>query len=995
MASKLEQRRIQIIADGSSVNASIQQMQKASRLLWQEMSKLPPNSEEFVNKSKKFQEINKNLDAAKVAAKGTSEALGGMNKMSGLLTQGLNMAVRAFLPLFAFAEIQKLVTSLFNLEGQWTKLRGTIEQTSDLQGEALDEAAIRSEAIANTFEQTNTEIFANAKVLVNAFGISFNEAFDLVENGLLAAGKNGGEFLEQIKEYSVQFADAGASAEDFAVQTVRALNDGIFSDKGADVVKEFGLRIREQAQATKDAMNSAFGPQFTAEIFTGINDGSITTVEALKRVSKEMNNTEIPANKLQTVVADVFGGPGEDTGLEYLKSLQNVGGSMEDLIDTGSAYVNQQKTRLELEQELARAQELFTEQIEGSNSVIGNLILQGKILFYEVLGKGIQGTKVLMVGLINYFIDLYNNSVIVRAGAQAMSVAYQNAFEVITYIFNNAKDSLLNLGQILKAVFTGDFAAIPALVEKAFLDVAGNAAQMGENIATNVKEGVESVLNGEKLQLIPLDSESTQKEVDQTVKVIEEGQKRVIEAQTKGSEELKKKREEYAKASAELDRQIEDLRISLMEEGIEKEKAKLDSRYQRDLEALDLKKKTILENETLTQEERIAIEEQFAELARQKQIERDEAIKEAQTEQREKDIEEQFAQFDEDQEREILLLENSMINAMDAEFRKKEALLEIQRQYALEKLAILEAAGEGESLQALKLKNTLAQIDKSIADGKIQNEQRVADAKRMIQQTQFEAAKEFLALGIDLMNEDSKARKAFVSAYKAVQIGQIIADGVKEVQAIWKNANSNPINILIPGSGTALAIAQTALATARTAGAVNRIRTTQFATGGSTGSGKVIDMVMGKNGTWHMPNGQSARNVGTFARGGHVNSASLGVIGEAGSEWVGPNWMIRSPKYANIFGYLEAERRRATPFATGGMTASAPPQIPQNSSATADLQQFLRMIEQFGEIQMVLEQIRDLLGEWPSTLRVVNDPRDILDGVRVLNEIESDSRINR
>nr|MBI1229142.1 hypothetical protein [Cytophagales bacterium] len=119
------------------------------------------------------------------------------------------------------------------------------------------------------------------------------------------------------------------------------------------------------------------------------------------------------------------------------------------------------------------------------------------------------------------------------------------------------------------------------------------------------------------------------------------------------------------------------------------------------------------------------------------------------------------------------------------------------------------------------------------------------------------------------------------------------------------------------------------------------------------------------------------------------------MIGEAGHEWVAPNWMLRSPKFANIFGYLEAERRRATPFAMGGPTASGAPQIPQASSATQDLQQFMVMIEQFGEMREVMEDIRDLLEAWPQHLRVINDPRDILDGVRVLNEIEADSRINR
>lgn len=478
----------------------------------------------------------------------------------------------------------------------------------------------------------------------------------------------------------------------------------------------------------------------------------------------------------------------------------------------------------------------------------------------------------------------------------------------------------------------------------------------------------------------------------------EEALKRMDEEQKKEEEAQKRRielRKQYEQAERELVQSLEDIRIAAMEEGFEKEKAQLDLQLQRELEALEAKKQAVLNNEVVTQEERLAIEEQFAELARMKQAERDEAVKEAQAEQREADIEERLARFDEDQEMEMLLLENSLIGAVDAEMRKKDALLQIQREYAAEKLAILEAAGEGETAQALKLKNMIGQIDQEIADERITNEERVKDAKQMLQDTQIEAAKEFLALGIDLMNEESKARRAFVSAYKAIQIGQIIDGGVKEVQAIWENNAKNPMNALIPGFGAALSVAQTALAVARTTAAVNRIRTAKYATGGLTGSGQVIDMMLDSSGTWRMPNGQSARNVGSFARGGHVNSASFGVIGEAGGEWVGPNWMMRSPKYANIFGYLEAERRRATPFATGGMTAGAPAQIPQNSSATADLQQFMAMIEEFGAMNDKLDQMIGLLREWPVNLRVYNDPRDIMEGVRVLNEIEADSKINR
>ena len=189
---------------------------------------------------------------------------------------------------------------------------------------------------------------------------------------------------------------------------------------------------------------------------------------------------------------------------------------------------------------------------------------------------------------------------------------------------------------------------------------------------------------------------------------------------------------------------------------------------------------------------------------------------------------------------------------------------------------------------------------------------------------------------------------------------------------------------------TALSIA----AGIRTLGAVNKIRTTKYATGGVTGGGSMMDMSMDASGSWRMPDGVGTRNVGSFASGGHVGSASFGVIGERGAEWVGPNWMMRSPKYANIFGYLEAERRKATPFAVGGSTAPTPA-VPSSGGTGADVQNLMAMMEQFGDLSMKLDQMVMAIQEWPTRLRVVNDPRDILDGVRVLNEIEADSRINR
>ena len=225
-----EERKIKIIADGKSVDASFTQMSASLKILNNQMKKLPQNSDAFTKKNAEYEEMKKRVEGVKKEMYGTNQAQTQITKGSGLMRQGFNLAVKALLPLFAFAKFQELITHLFSLEGQWTKLKGTIQQTTDLQGEALDEAAIRTTAIANTFDKDNQVIFSKAKTLVNSFKISYEEAFKIIEDGLLAAGNQGDEYLEQIGEYSGQFADAGASAEEFGVISVNALNQGIFSD---------------------------------------------------------------------------------------------------------------------------------------------------------------------------------------------------------------------------------------------------------------------------------------------------------------------------------------------------------------------------------------------------------------------------------------------------------------------------------------------------------------------------------------------------------------------------------------------------------------------------------------------------------------------------------------------------------------------------------------------------------------------------------------------
>lgn len=48
------------------------------------------------------------------------------------------------------------------------------------------------------------------------------------------------------------------------------------------------------------------------------------------------------------------------------------------------------------------------------------------------------------------------------------------------------------------------------------------------------------------------------------------------------------------------------------------------------------------------------------------------------------------------------------------------------------------------------------------------------------------------------------------------------------------------------------------------------------------------------------------------------------IAGEAGKEWIAPNWMVTSPRFANIIGMLESARKEKRMFAGGGSTETSP-----------------------------------------------------------------------
>jgi len=314
---------------------------------------------------------------------GLSQGITGLSATTGAFNKSLGAIGIA---LTVFSGISEIFQSINESVAETKELSNQVGAFTGATGNVLSDFVSKSKAIATTYKKDVNEITVAANSASKALGISFSEALDAVEIGFRKGADSNGEFLDNLREYPTQFAAAGLSIKDYLAIAISAANQGIYSDKGLDVVKEFGLRIREQTKASKDALVGAFGEEFTGELFENLNNGSITTAEALARVSGKMGDTSVAGNKLQTVIADVFGAAGEDAGLAYILSLEKILKNTDEVTKSTNKYQTQQEilfqTNLELEQSQSELNESFTK-FGGEFTIISS---KAKIFFNNLLG---------------------------------------------------------------------------------------------------------------------------------------------------------------------------------------------------------------------------------------------------------------------------------------------------------------------------------------------------------------------------------------------------------------------------------------------------------------------------------------------------------------------------------------------------------------------------------------------------------------------------------
>lgn len=203
------------------------------------------------------------------------------------------------------------------------------QQFTEKSGDDLKEYRTEVQTIADYYNKDFREVLIGANAVSKQFGIDASEAIKLIQDGFIAGADANGEFLDTLREYPAYFKEAGISAETFIAITAQAAKSGIYSDKGVDVIKEGNLRIREMTTATAAALE---GIGISAdEVQEQLKSGQKTTFDIIQMVSERLNELPDSASVVGTALADIFGGPGEDAGLQYIRTLKDIKTNLGDV----------------------------------------------------------------------------------------------------------------------------------------------------------------------------------------------------------------------------------------------------------------------------------------------------------------------------------------------------------------------------------------------------------------------------------------------------------------------------------------------------------------------------------------------------------------------------------------------------------------------------------------------------------------------------------------
>lgn len=340
-----------VLEQGESSDEAQELAGRISRL----SGELGENRQQLENAERAADRLGDTMEDAGQQAEDSSEGYTMLkNVIANLATEAINKAVDAFKELategdssLAMLEARTGATSsemegfedvmyeVYNanygesLGDVSEKLSTVIQMTDDLDNASLANVTKNAIALEDVFGFDIKESMRGVNSLVDQFGITFDQAFNLIVQGAQKGLNQNDDLLDTINEYSVQFKNAGYSADDMFNMLANGAKSGTWSiDKLGDAVKEYNIRWNDGTSAEaleKLGLNAD-------EMAEKVEGGAESSGKAMQQVMAALMCVEDEQERYilgQTLMGTMW----EDLGAETVLALSNTEGAINSASD--------------------------------------------------------------------------------------------------------------------------------------------------------------------------------------------------------------------------------------------------------------------------------------------------------------------------------------------------------------------------------------------------------------------------------------------------------------------------------------------------------------------------------------------------------------------------------------------------------------------------------------------------------------------------------------
>ncbi|WP_234110123.1 hypothetical protein [Chryseobacterium sp. R2A-55] len=404
----------------------------------------------------------------------------------------------------AVAAITALIVGLkawYDYNEKISSQTGYIKKAIGTQGESLK--ALRAE-ISATADTMKVDFMELAKTINKSLdlGLAKDEFSSLasIQKGLLqTTDKN--KFLSDLQNSAVAAQNLGMDLDQLRGMLLGVEKNGLDAGSMMTAMQKGAMSLSAQSDKLQSKLKSAFGSVFTDDLLKRIRTGKTSVIDAMQEIAVKSEKVGLNQQQQAELAKEMFG-----------KAALNAGGYANVLKTVSDSYDLQNKKLSPLQEsnlELTKITGMQERAWAGLFDKTGGGFEKMKVDFKLMTAKYMLDFVKKIYDIVNGFVDLYNESAMVRGGISAIGLIFKTTFglvkvqvqelwEIIKLLGRNFASMATGIGNVFNEIKAGNFKKAASEAAGMFGDISQNGKKFFSASKADAVDYFNSIKDGAK-----------------------------------------------------------------------------------------------------------------------------------------------------------------------------------------------------------------------------------------------------------------------------------------------------------------------------------------------------------------------------------------------------------------------------------------------------------------------------------------------------------------